>query len=370
MEYQRGWVDRQRLLDRLVRYCATDSAPRREGALAARVAADLAALGCRTETDAAAAALGGECGNLLARLPGSGSGEPVLFVAHLDRFAGATGVRPRLRGGALVAAGDTPLGADDAAGLAVAVEVVAVLRERGLPHPDIELACTVAEELGMLGAQELDPAWFTARLAYCLDGEGPVGTACVTAPDQTRLTLRLEGESAAAPARSDAPGSALQMAGYALAHLRLGRVDPQTVAQVGGAEGGPDPARVELWAEARAATPERLQAQVVHMRNVFAAAARRFGGHCTWLTEQQVTGYRLNDAAPVLQRARAAMARAGVAPVVGAAPGASDANVLMARGIPTLLLGMGFEEIHTTAERMPLAQLHAAAEVALAIALG
>lgn len=369
MTYQRGWVDRGRLVDRLIRFCATDSAPRREGALAALLAQALTDLGCAVHADGAGPAIGGECGNLLARLPGTAPGEPILFVAHLDRYPGGTGVRPRMQGDALVASG-TLLGADDAAGLAVALEVLTVLQERGLPHPSIELAFTVGEELGMLGARQLDPGWFGARMAYCLDGEGPVGTACVSAPHQTRLTLCLEGAAENAPARSEQPGSALQIAGYALAHMRIGRVDPLTVAHVGGAEKEPEPGRIEMWVEARSAEAERLAAQVAHMRGSFEAAARRFQGRCTWLSEQAVAGYRLDAAAPVLTRALAAMARAGVAPLVGAAPGASDANALMAHGIPTLLLGMGFEQIHTPDERMPLVQLTAAAELALAIALG
>ena len=366
LTYQRGWVNRERLIDRLVRLCSIDSAPRHEGALAAAMAAELAALGCSVESDGAGAAIGGECGNLLARLPGSG--DPVLFVAHLDRYPGGTGVRPRLRGDALVASG-TILGADAAAGLAVALELLAVLRERGPAHPALEFAFTVGEELGLLGAAQLDPAWFRAGQAYCLDGEGPVGTACVEAPHQVRLTLRLQGADRHAPAQAETPGSAMQITGYAMAHMRLGRVDPGTVAQVGAAEREPEPGCVELWLEVRAASSGKLAAQEAHMRRCVEAAAERFGGRCTWLAEQRVTGYRLEPAAPVLTRALAAMAAAGVAPLVGAAPGASDANVLVARGIPTLLLGMGFEQIHTTAERMPLAQLKAAAELALAIVL-
>lgn len=337
-----------------MRYCATDSAPLREGALTALVRAELTSLGCETYVDRAGVALGGETGNLLARLPGTAAaGTPLLFTAHLDRVAGG-------------------MGADDAAGLAVAVEVLTVLGERQLAHPTLELACTVAEELGMRGAQHLDFGWLTARQAYCLDGEGPVGTVSRSAPHQVRLALELTGgEAVAGPAAAaaGAPGTAMQIAGYAMAHLELGQVDAQTTCLIGPGEGDPTSGHVAMWAEIRSTEPERLQQWESRVRSTFQRAADRFHGGVQCSEVQRVVGYRLAADAPVLVRARQAMLQAGVAALVGMAPGASDANVFMANGIETLLLGMGYEAIHTPQERMPLSQLVLAAELVLAIVL-
>lgn len=47
--------------------------------------------------------------------------------------------------------------------------------------------------------------------------------------------------------------------------------------------------------------------------------------------------------------------------------GGSDANVIAGFGIPTVVLSVGYEEIHTTNERMPIEELNKLAEMTLAI---
>ncbi|KHF27239.1 Peptidase T [Anoxybacillus sp. BCO1] len=47
--------------------------------------------------------------------------------------------------------------------------------------------------------------------------------------------------------------------------------------------------------------------------------------------------------------------------------GGSDANVIAGFGIPTVNLAIGYEDIHTTNERMPIEELVKATEMVLAI---
>ena len=47
--------------------------------------------------------------------------------------------------------------------------------------------------------------------------------------------------------------------------------------------------------------------------------------------------------------------------------GGSDANVIAGFDIPTVNLAVGYEEIHTTNERMPVEELYKLAEMTVAI---
>jgi tripeptide aminopeptidase len=47
--------------------------------------------------------------------------------------------------------------------------------------------------------------------------------------------------------------------------------------------------------------------------------------------------------------------------------GGSDANVIAGFGIPTVNLAVGYEEIHTTNERMPIEELVKTAEMVVSI---
>ena len=47
--------------------------------------------------------------------------------------------------------------------------------------------------------------------------------------------------------------------------------------------------------------------------------------------------------------------------------GGSDANVIAGHGIPTVNLAVGYEEIHTTNEKIPVEELAKTAELVVAI---
>src|SRR5437762_11699531 len=74
-------------------------------------------------------------GNLVATL--AGTGKPLLLNAHMDRVSPGLGHRPVLRDGILYSDGATNLGADDAAGIAIILEVVRRTLEQQLTHPQI-----------------------------------------------------------------------------------------------------------------------------------------------------------------------------------------------------------------------------------------
>jgi tripeptide aminopeptidase len=68
--------------------------------------------------------------------------------------------------------------------------------------------------------------------------------------------------------------------------------------------------------------------------------------------------------------AREAVRAIGLAPRLEISNGGLDANWMAANGIPTVTLGCGQMEIHTTKEQLDLGAFEAACEVALRLALG
>src|SRR6185312_7500465 len=88
-----------------------------------------------------------EAGNLIGLL--SGEGKPLLLNAHMDRVPPGRGHQPVLRDGILYSDGTTNLGADDAAGIAIILEVLTRVIQRQLPHPPLIVVFTVQEEVGL-----------------------------------------------------------------------------------------------------------------------------------------------------------------------------------------------------------------------------
>ena len=78
-------------------------------------------------------------------------------------------------------------------------------------------------------------------------------------------------------------------------------------------------------------------------------------------------GYKFNEETPVVQKAIAAVKRVDRNPELVASGGGSDGNVFNGYNVPSVNFAIGYEEIHTKSERMPIAELNKAAELVLAV---
>ena len=78
-------------------------------------------------------------------------------------------------------------------------------------------------------------------------------------------------------------------------------------------------------------------------------------------------GYKFSEADEVVQIAQKAAAKIDRPCSLLRSGGGSDANVFSGYGIPTVNLAVGYEEIHTVNERMPIEELVKITEMLLAV---
>ncbi len=135
-----------RLTSTLIELIRIPSTSGHEEKIRAHLAHYLASLGLTTQIDGS--------GNLVSTL--AGEGVPILLNAHMDRVPPGLGHQPIVRNGVLYSDGTTNLGADDAAGMVIILEVVRRTIEQQLPHPPLVIVFTVQEEAGMCGASNFD----------------------------------------------------------------------------------------------------------------------------------------------------------------------------------------------------------------------
>lgn len=365
-------INKERLYATFMELCAIDSEPMRERLLADHLMERLSRLGFTVSEDDAGERIGGNAGNLLARLEGTGPGEALLFSCHLDRVVPGVGVKPRIEGEFIVSDGTTVLGADDGAGLAALLEGVTVLKERDLPHPAIEVVLSVAEELALVGSRHFDVSRLSARCGFVLDASGSVGEIVIQAPEQVKIRAVVHGRKAHAGFNPEQGVSAIRIAAAAIARMNLMRIDPETTANIGSISAdGPTnivPDRCELWAEARSLDPAKLRLQVNEMTEALEVAAAEQGGRVEIAVLPCYPSYRLDQDAEPARRAARAAGQIGVPVSFKSTGGGSDANIFNSRGVPTVVLSCGYEKPHTTEERIPLEQLALLAQWVLAIA--
>jgi len=366
-------VNRERLIAEFMELVQIDSLSRDERRMADALTEKLTALGVEVVEDNAGEKVGGNAGNLICTLPGDASKPTILFTCHMDTVAPGTGIKPQRHADRITSDGTTVLGADDKAGVAGLIEMVRVLKEEQMNHGTIVLFLTIGEESGLLGARNAD--WDRvpkADMGFAFDSNGPIGQVVTKSTAQKRLEIVVHGKLAHAGVNPEAGISAINVASRAVSRMKLGRVSPNTTANIGSFHGGAKATnvvvdRVEILAEARSFVLEELDVQVQHMVAAFEGAAQDANTTVEIQVLEQYSNMYHEEEAPVVQAAFKAIRALDFTPSTMSSGGGSDANVLNGRGIPTCNLAIGYEKIHTVDEFIRLDDLENAARLMVAI---
>ncbi|WP_017815245.1 M20/M25/M40 family metallo-hydrolase [Paenibacillus shenyangensis] len=367
-------VSESRLIEEFMELVQIDSETKQERIIADRLTEKLLALGFTVIEDESSLRTGHGAGNLIATLP-SNTDTPIpkiFFTSHMDTVKPGNGIKPVMDNeGWITSEGDTILGADDKAGVAALFEMIRVLQEQNIPHGQIQLVITAGEESGLMGARAMDPGLLDADFGYALDSNGAVGTIAVAAPTQARVVMEIYGKSAHAGVNPEDGISAIQVAGKAISRMKLGRIDHETTANIGKFEGGGatnvvcDYARLE--AEARSLVHEKVEVQLAAMKESLENTCADFGATAKFQSVIVYPGFKFTEEDAVVQLAQRAAANLGLPNDIFHTGGGSDANIFNGMGVPTANLAVGYEEIHTTSERIHRNELINAARLVIEI---
>ena len=373
-------INHERLKNLLIELIKIDSLSRRERDVALFLKREMEELGAEVEFDDAGEKVGGNVGNLIAHFPGDRPGAaPFLLSAHMDTVAPGEGIVPVLDGTILRSDGRTVLGGDDKSGVAIICEALRAVREKKIPCGPVDVAFTICEEAGLLGAKWLDVARLKARTGLVLDSDS-VGFLFTRAPAANRFEIAVHGLEAHAGVCPEKGINAIQVAAEGIARMKLGRIDAETTANIGLVEGGVAvnivPNAVLLKGEARSHSEEKLAAQTAHMIRCLeeAAAAHSltldgqvFRARVEARVERDYDRLNVADDSPLVRLVRAAGKNLGVDIRTEATGGGCDANVFNKKGLEVANLSTGMREIHTVKEWLDLKDLYLSAEMVLEI---
>jgi tripeptide aminopeptidase len=296
------------------------------------------------------------------------------------------GSQPVVRGDEIVpASSETALGADDRSGAAVVLNTALEILRRGLPHPPLTMLWTVQEEAGLCGARFGEIGLLgKPRLAFNFDG-GSHEKITIGATGGYRFRIRVYGIASHAGSAPEKGVSAIAIAALAIARLHeegwhglIERRGRQGTSNVGVVQGGEATnvvtPYVELRAEARSHNPVFRQQIIRAIEKAFRQAARSVRNADGAAGRVEIDGqldyeaFRLADEEPCVLTAEAAVRSVGGEPLRAISNGGLDANWMTARGIPTVSLGCGQQNPHTTSERLNLVEFRQACRVALRLA--
>ena len=373
-------INQERIKNLLLELVQIDSHSRKERDVAERIRKYCEEMGAQVEIDDAGEKVGGNSGNVIARFPGTiSNADPIMMSAHMDTVVPGEGVKPIIEGDIIRTDGTTVLGGDDKSGCAVIIEVIRCLQEQKIPHAPIEAIFSICEEVGLLGAKNVDVSKLKSRYGIVFDSDDP-GFLFTKGPSSNELVFKVYGlESHAGVAPEDGI-SAIKIAAEAIAAMRLGRIDEETTANIGIIEGGKAtniiPNYVYLKGETRSRNEDKLTAQTEHMIKCFKDAAAKYEvtvagvttkGRVEATAEREYSAMDVPDSSHVVQLVIQAAKRMGLDVKTMASGGGCDANVFNRKGIECANLGTGMRAIHTVKEWLDVKDMYASAEMTLEI---
>jgi tripeptide aminopeptidase len=332
--------------------------------------------------------LGGEIGNLICRLPGTTRGPRRLLMAHVDTVPLCMGTTPVVKDG-FIRSGNpaTGLGADNRSGASAILHAALEIMRSRLPHPPLTLFWPVQEEVGLYGARFVKPASIGhPKLCFNWDGNEP-HRITVGATGAYRMRIEIDGVASHAGVAPEKGTSAIAIAGLAIAELQAngwhGLIEKGSLrgtSNIGVISGGNATnvvtPRVNVHAEARSHDPKFRKKIADTFRRAFLDAASRVRNHkgvrgkVRFDADLHYESFRLSEEEPSVLEARRVITQIGLDPELRTSNGGLDANWLTARGMPTVTLGAGQQEVHTVNERLDISAFLQGCRVALALATG
>ena len=303
-------------------------------------------------------------GNLICKISSkeSSASEPLMIAAHADTVKPGKGVKPVVRNGVIHSSGDTVLGADCKGGIAEILEAV----KSASKYPPLEIVITREEEIGFLGAKNLDYSLISAKRGVLVDMDA-LDAIVVGGPSHMLIDIKITGKGAHSGMEPEKGISAIKAASLAIATLRDGRIDSGTTTNFGIIQGGlirnGVPEKCTIKAEVRSLDHEKCIALSNTYKEVFEIMARSIGAKAEVGLDLAYKAIRISEDVPMVQVAKKALKSVGIEPKIMVITGGLESAVYNEKGIETIPIGNGVKSEHTTSENISVEDMNKVVQV-------
>ena len=346
-------INENRLVESFLEMVKIPSPSLKEREVADYLKKVLEELGLEVTEDKAGEAIGGNAGNIIGVLKAPGK-KKLLFSSHMDTVLPCSKINPIVEDGIIRTDGTSVLGGDDKAGIAAIVEMLKVVKEENLDHPEIIVVFSVAEEIGLLGANNFDVDKYKPDFGFIIDTGGAPGNLTVQAPAAVKGKIKVIGKPAHAGIAPEEGINALTVAAHAITKLRLGRIDSETTSNIGVVSGGaavnivmPE---VSMIYEARSLQDEKLDALVNETIEIFTKTCEEFGAKFVSEITKGYSSFNMSADEEVVKMFGTACENAGIQFTTLSSGGGSDTNIYNVKNIPSVNMAIGMSKVHTTEE--------------------
>lgn len=323
----------------------------------------LTALGLTVTEDDVAAKLGGNTGNIIARLKGEPDIPAVLLSAHMDRVSNPGNIIPVIHEdtGIITSDGNSILAADNISGVCAILDGIRKVKAANISHGDIEVVISVCEEIGVAGARHLDFKQLKAKLAYIFDAPGRIGRIIKQAPTKYKIKVGVKGRSAHAGNEPEKGLNAIRVAAVALSRIKEGRISAHTTSNFGSFHAGNGTNVVcdyaEIVGEARSTNDHEVEEYLAEVKRTFATAADEYQTEIDVNAQMLYRTFLIDENDEIAQIAVRAMRNIGIEANFTTGGGGMDGNHFNANGIKAVGIALGYSRNHTPAEQIIIADM-------------
>ncbi len=344
-------VDQERLVNSLCELVRIDSPSGLEEDVSKHLEERLRKLNFQVQRDAH--------GNVIASEPGD---DPLLLSAHMDTVEPGRGINPQVSGDRIESDGTTILGADCKAGVAAIMEALEAAAQEGRDRSPVQVVFTRGEEIGLVGASNLDYSMIRAKKSVVFDGNGPVNRITGSSPTYVSFDVSVKGRAAHAGVEPEKGLSAIRIAADIISQLPQGRLDEETTFNVGLISGGSVrnavPSDVAFSGEFRSHNTETVDLVRMQVLETLQEARRRYKDAIIQEElEVLFQMYDLDPNDPVVRLVTRVMGEMGLDPDIRPSGGGTDANAMRLHGIDCIVVGMSTNEMHTVNEHVLIPDL-------------
>jgi len=359
-------VNLERLKQTFLNLIKLSSPSYKEGLVASYIKERLAALDIICQEDKAGEILGGTTGNLIGWKEGDLEGPIIMLNAHMDTVQKPDEeIEVIEENDILKSNGKTILGADDKSGIAIILEVLEILRENKISHYPLQPVFTICEEIGLLGAKNLDYSLIKAKWGLVLDGGNPL-EIIHRAPTANRFKIEVFGKEAHAGVDPEEGINAISLASKAIAQIEWGRIDEETTCNIGLIQGGIAtnivPPKVVLEGEVRSHKEEKLETVTKKIISVFEKIIAETSPKAGFpkLNIDIKIDYPLMyvlENHPLIRLLKKTGKKLDMEMELKISGGGSDANIFNQAGITSVIIGTGMKNVHTRQEHISLSDM-------------
>jgi tripeptide aminopeptidase len=344
-------ADRDRLVNSFCELVRIDSPSDEEEEVAQHLVGRLRGLGFQVDRDAH--------GNVIASEAGD---DPLLLSAHMDTVEPGRGIKPQVLGDRIESDGTTILGGDCKAGVASILEALESMADQNAARRPVQVVLTRGEEIGLVGANNLDYTMIRAREAVVFDGNGPVNCITGASPTYMRFDVTVKGRAAHAGVEPEKGLSAIRIASEIIGELPHGRLDEETTFNVGLISGGSVrnavPAEAAFGGEFRSRNTETLDLLRMQVLTALEQARTRYQDAIIHEElEVMFHMYNLDPNDPIVRLVTGVMKEMRFSPDIRPSGGGTDANAMRLNGIDCVVVGMSTNEMHTVNEYVVIPDL-------------